>query len=418
MTAFLILATALVAGALLLVLPPLLGAGRGHARAQKAHQQAETALAVLREQLAELKSEHASGGIDEAEYKRARNELEQRVLEEGEAAEARPDLRPSRSWAVGSALTVPVLAIGVYLTLGEPNGLDRVQTAAPEGAHEITPQQIAQMVTQLANRLEREPNNPEGWVMLGRSYSMMQDYQAAMATYERIGKHMPKHPDVLADWADLLATAQGRSVSGEAERLIQQALEIDPNHFKALALAGTAAFQREDFAEASSYWERVLAQAPPAENFARSIRASINEARAKGGLPPLEDAPLAKAGAAPPATAGAAQTGLTVSGRVSLTPEAAARAAADDTVFVFVRPAQGGMPLAALRYRVADLPATFSFEKAERMSDAPVPTQVSVTARVSKQGDATPRAGDLEGVSALVAPDAVEVAVVVDRIRD
>ncbi|HRQ59357.1 MAG TPA: hypothetical protein PLN31_18235 [Azoarcus taiwanensis] len=90
----------------------------------------------------------------------------------------------------------------------------------------------------------------------------------------------------------------------------------------------------------------------------------------------------------------------------------------DDAVFVFGRPAQGGMPLAALRYRVADLPAEFSFEKAERMSDGPVPDRVSIGARVSKLSEAAPRSGDLEGRTVAVAPNATAVAVVIDRIRE
>ena len=418
MTVFLILAAALVAGALLLVLPPMLGAGRIHAHAQQAQRQAETVLVVSREQLVEIENAFAAGDIDEAEYHRARSELEQRALAEGEAVQAHTDLRPSRVWALLSALAVPVLAIGIYLTLGEPNGLDPVQSAAPEGGHEITPAQIAQMVSQLATRLEREPNNPEGWIMLARSYAMMQDFQTATATYQKIGHNMPEHPDVFAEWGDLIAGAQGRKVSGEAERLVKGALALDPNHMKALALAGAAAFQQQDFVKASAYWEQVLAQVPPSEDFARSIRASINEARTKGGMPALDHEALPQAGADKEAGVGAPLTGLTVKGRVTLAPEIASRAAADDAVFVFVRPAQGGKPLAALRYRVADLPAEFSFEKAERMSDGPVPDRVSIGARVSKLSEAAPRSGDLEGRTVAVAPNATAVAVVIDRIRE
>ncbi len=422
MTAFLILAAALVAGALLLVVPPLLGRSERQAQVHADHQrQAATALVVLREQLADLESERAAGNISDEEYARSRDELEQRALEEGQAADTLVDLRPSRRWAALAGLGVPVLAVGTYLWLGEPAGLDPVQTAAPEGGHELTPEQIAGMVAQLAQRLEREPDNAEGWLMLARSYMMLQDFQNATAFYGRMKEKMPADADVLADWADLLAGAQGRKVSGESERLIERALAVNPDHVKALALAGTAAFQRQDYAAASGHWERILRQVPPGEELARSILASINEARAKGGMPLLQ---AAAAGAAPSAPkAPAAATGeaagvLSASGRVSLSPEVASRAAADDTVFVFARPAQGGMPLAALRYRVADLPVTFNFEDAQRMSDGPLPAQLTIAARVSKQGDATPRAGDLEGRSAPVAPDATAVDIVIDRVRE
>ena len=430
MTVFLFLAAALVAGALLLVIPPLIGRTERQVQVHANHQrQAATALVVLREQLADLEIEHAAGRITAEEYARSRDELERRALAEGEAAELLVDLRPARRWGLAAALGVPLLAVGVYLALGEPAGLDPVQTAAPEGGHDVTPEQIAGMVAQLAARLEREPDNVEGWIMLGRSYAMLQDFTGAMATYRKLGERIPANPDVLADWADVLAGAQNRRVSGEAEQLVERALALDPNHVKALALAGTAAFQREDFAGASAHWERILGQVPPGEELARSVLASINEARAKGGLPLLQAQQAASgagaAGNAPaspapaPSAAGAAgSAALTVSGRVSLAPELAARVKAEDTVFVFVRSAEGGMPVAALRYRVADLPAEFNFENAQRMSQGPLPAQLMVAARVSKDGNATPRAGDLEGRSAAVAPDADAVQIVIDRVRE
>ena len=426
MTVFLFLAAALVAGALLLVIPPLIGRTERQVQVHADHQrQAATALVVLREQLADLENERAAGRITAEEYARSRDELEQRALAEGEAVELLVDLRPARRWGLAAALAVPLLAVGTYLALGEPAGLDPVKTAAPEGGHDVTPEQIAGMVTQLAARLERDPDNVEGWIMLGRSYVMLQDFTGAMATYRKLGDRIPANPDVLTDWADVLAGAQGRRVSGEAERLVVRALALDPKHIKALALAGTAAFQRQDFAAASAHWERILGQVPPGEDLARSILVSINEARGKGGLPPLQAqaaAGSAAAGAAPGSTAtapaaGAATGELTVSGRVSLAPELAARVAADDTVFVFVRSAEGGMPVAALRYRAGDLPAEFTFENAQRMSQGPLPAQLAVAARVSREGNATPRAGDLEGRSAAVAPDATAVEVLIDRVR-
>lgn len=412
MIPFLILATALVAGALLLVVPPMIGVG-GRAREDaKRQRQAETVLVVLREQLGELEAERAAGNIGEAEYQRSREELELRALEEGRAAEGGADLRPARKWAVALIAAVPVVAAAVYLMLGEPRGLDPVAVAKEE-SHQITPEQMTMLVAQLAERLERQPDDVQGWLMLGRSYSMMKDFEGAAATWRRIGAKVPDDADVLADWADLLAVAAGRSFDGDPQRLVKRALEIDPNHVKALALAGTAAFHQQDYAGASAYWERILAKLGPDEPAYQGILGSINEARAKGGMA-LLDAPQAAAGNG----GSAAPSALTVSGTVSLSPQLAAQAGADDVVFVFARPAQGGIPLAALRLRAGDLPATFSFENAQRMSQGPLPTQISVGARVSKQGNATPQAGDLEGAPVTAAPDEASVELVIDRVRN
>ncbi|HNQ76459.1 MAG TPA: c-type cytochrome biogenesis protein CcmI, partial [Pseudothauera hydrothermalis] len=95
-----------------------------------------------------------------------------------------------------------------------------------------------------------------------------------------------------------------------------------------------------------------------------------------------------------------------------------AQVAADDTVFVFVRPAEGGMPLAALRYRAGELPRDFDFAGVPLMiGDAPVPERLVVMARVSKSGDATARAGDLEGAVSGLSPDAAGVSLVIDTVR-
>lgn len=412
MIPFLILATALVAGALLLVVPPMIGAG-GRAREDaKRQRQAETVLVVLREQLGELEAERAAGNIGEAEYQRSREELELRALEEGRAAEGGADLRPARKAAIALIAAVPVVAAAVYLMLGDPRGLDPVAVAKEE-SHQITPEQMTMLVAQLAERLERQPEDVQGWLMLGRSYSMMKDFEGAAATWRRIGANVPDDADVLADWADLLAVAAGRSFDGDPERLVQRAIEIDPNHVKALALAGTAAFHRADYAGASAYWERILAKLSPDEPAYQGILGSINEARGKGGM-----ALLAAPQTPPGVGSAAAASALTVSGTVSLAPQLAAQAGPDDVVFVFARPAQGGIPLAALRLRAGDLPATFSFENAQRMSQGPLPAQISVGARLSKQGNATPQAGDLEGEPVTAEPNESSVEIVIDRVRN
>lgn len=412
MIVFLILATILVAGALLLVIPPMLGAGaRARDRAHR-QEQARTVLVVLREQLAELEAERSAGRIAEADYQRSREELEQRVLAEAGIAEAGEDARPARAWAVGLVLTIPVLAVAVYLVMGSPEGLDPAKIQPPpEAGHQITPEQMQGMVAQLAERLVSEPDNVEGWLMLGRSYGVMRDLQGAMSTWSRIGERIPDHPDVLADWADLLATAGGRKFDGDPDRLIERALKLDPNHVKALALGGTSAFQRGDYAKASQMWERILEGMQPGQGPYDSILASINEARAKGGLPQL--LPEGAKAAGLPAT-----SELAVRGKLSIAPALTGGVKPDDVVFVFARPMGGGMPIAALRFRAAELPREFDFSEAQRMSQGPLPPQISVGARVAKQGSATASAGDLESVAVVVSPDAKGIELQIDRVRN
>jgi cytochrome c-type biogenesis protein CcmH len=414
-TGFLILATILVAGALLFVLPPMFGLGhrrRVHADRQR---QADTALVVLREQLADIESEHALGKLSDEDYARSREELEARALEEGRAANDGSDVRPASIWALALVLVVPASAALIYLSIGEPDALDPVKVAGQaDPGHQITPDQMVGLVAQLAERLEQDPSDPTGWMMLVRSYAMLGDLDGAAATWRRIGEKAPEDADILADWADILVAGQDGDFRGEPDRLVAKALTLDPDNIKALALAGTADFQRGNYAAASAYWEKILAQISSEEDAYGSVLSSVNEARGRAGLP------LLVAGAPPVSTGSEAapDTGLKISGTLSVSPDLSAGVNADETVFVFVRPIEGGVPLAALRFRVADLPVEFSFDGVRLMSEAPLPKNVVVAARLSRQGDATARPGDLEGASESVGLDAAGVNVVIDTVRE
>lgn len=405
MIEFALLSALLVAGALLLVVPPLLGRGaRRRAHAAK-HAQAEVAIGVLREQLAELKAEHAAGKLDDAAFERSRGEIEQRVLEEGQVVEDGADQRPSKAWAIALVLVVPLSAMLVYGFIGDPEALDPATHVAQPAPQDVTPEQFAGLVAQLAQRLENDPSDETGWIMLARSYMMLGQLDVAAQTWSRLRERAPDSPDVLTEWADLLVAARQGDFEGEPRRLIERALELAPTHFKALALAGAAAFERRDFTTAAAYWERILDEVPEGDPAYASVIASINEARSRAGME-LLDAP-------------AAARALTLSGNVRLSERLIdSRMPASAVVFIFARPAEGGMPFAAIRFPASALPTTFDFSKAQRMSDAPLPDEVVIAARISMNGDAAPQPGDLESLSLRVAPDAGEVELLIDRVRE
>jgi cytochrome c-type biogenesis protein CcmH len=405
--AFILIAAALLVGALLVVLPPLMRGGKTHGPVD----QAGTALAVLREQLADLETEYAGGRLSERSYRQSRDELERRVLAEGESDPA--DLpaaggRAAGGWAALVLVVVPVSALVLYFAVGNPAGLDPARVA--EQQPKFTQEQVEGMVATLAARMEKEPDNVEGWTMLARSYMVMGRYAEAEKAYGHLAQRMPQSAQALADWADALAAAGGGTLTGEPEKLIARALQIDPHNMKALALAGSVAYERQDYAGASRHWEAILAGLQPDQaQLAESIRGSIAEARAKGGLPPLADA------APSPAVAAA---GFKVSGEVRIDAALAAQAKPEDTVFVFLRGETGGPPFAALRFSVAQLPAKFDFTAAPAMLQGrPAPASVVVGARVSRSGNAMPSSGDLEGFSGPVAADAPGVRVSIDKMR-
>ncbi len=410
MTVFLIAAALLLAAALLFVLPPLL---RKTAVVNPHALRDEVNLTVLRDQLRELDADLANGIINVPAYEKAKQELERRVVEDVQPGAPATDAVADKRWAaIAVGISVPMLALALYGLLGSPAGLDPKQAAAvpPQNqAHAVTEAQIQEMVAALAQRLQKEPGNAEGWNMLARSYNALGRFGEAAQAYGQLVKLVPANATLLADYADTLAMASNRSLQGAPEQLIVQALAADPKNIKALALSGSAAFERRDYQGAVTQWQKILLLVPPESDIARSTASSISEAQSQAGARP--PAQTAGAGAAlrppaPPPAAAVAVAGAEVAGSVELDPALRAKVADTDTVFIFARAAQGSpIPLAVLRKQVKDLPTRFVLD--DSMSMAPdvklssVP-MVVVGARISKSGNASPSAGDFEGLTAPV----------------
>jgi cytochrome c-type biogenesis protein CcmH len=231
-------------------------------------------------------------------------------------------------------------------------------------------------------------------------------YPQAVAAYAKAAERAPRDSQPLADFADALAMAHGQRLAGEPERLIARALEIDPQNLKALALAGSAAFERQDYARAAETWNRMLPLVPAGSEDARAIAENVEEAKKLAGI-----------GGSSPKTA-SRHPG--VRGTVRLAPALARQVKPDDTVFVFARAADGPpMPLAVMRARAADLPLQFALNDSMAMAQGMTVSahpRIVVTARVSKSGSAKPAPGDLQGASAPVANDASGVAVTIDEV--
>ncbi len=399
MTAFAVLGALLIAGALLFVVPPLLRRGLRRGATRDA-----VNVAVYRDQLRELEADLRAGTLAPDQHEKARREIEARLLADvsgGDAPARSP--RHARAAALALGLAVPICALAVYVAVGNPRSL---APHADEGAapHGLSAQQFEALVSRLAARLKDNPEDAEGWMMLGRSYAILGRFPDAARAYSNAAARKPRDAQLLADYADALAMAQGR-LQGEPEKIIARALAIDPQNVKALLLAGTAAFNRNNYAGAARHWERVLDAVPGESEMAQRLRANITEARTLGAGPQA---------AIPGKKSGRGQ----VRGVVKLAPELVAKVAPGDTVFIFARAAEGPrMPLAILRKQGRDLPAEFALDDsmamspAAKLSDHP---RVVIGARVSKSANATPQAGDLQGLSAPVRVGSDRVSVVID----
>ncbi len=437
---FAICAVLLVLGVLALLLPPLLP-GRRVAASSPALPTATSStsttssLAILREQAAQLEAEKNQGLLAADQYEAARQELAARTLEEvdGIPQTLSPASATPRPWASVAAvsLLVPVMAVVLYARLGTPGALNAAPAAASADGG-VTQAQVEAMVAAMAARLDSLPpgqSDPEGWAMLARSMAALQRYPEADRAYARAIEAAPRNAQLLADRADLLAMLQGGKSAGEPTRLVEKALQIDPGNLKALALAGSAAFEREDFAAAISLWQRARALAPAGSEFAsdvdRSLEAARNSAAQMAAGPARSITPAAgPLGASNERAAVAAAPsgpGASVSGVVRLAPALASRLGKGDTLFVFARAAQGPrMPLAILRLQASALPASFTLDDQLAMSPemrlSRFP-EVVVSARISRSGEALPQPGDLVGQTGPVKLGAKALELTIDQVQ-
>lgn len=341
-------------------------------------------------------------------------------------------VRAGRKVWLGTLAATLVVALCGYLLTGRPDAIDGTPSmaAAPpaeEAGDQPSPEQMAELVQRLADRLKERPEDAEGWTMLSRSYLVLGRLDEAAQASERVLKLKPNDPQALADHADVLAMKAGRVLDGEPMKLIERALQLDPDNLKALALAGAAAFDRGDGAEAARLWDRVALLGPPGSPVVEQAREGAAQARQmaaeKSGSAgtPAARSPAGPAGTVPGPSAAqqGAAAGPTVRGTVTLSAALKAQARPEDAVFIFARNAEGGpgggrMPLAILRLQVKDLPAPFTLDDSLAMGPGmglSSAQKVIVGARISRSGQAMPQPGDLEGLSAPVAVGSQGVAV-------
>jgi cytochrome c-type biogenesis protein CcmH len=397
MTAFVLAAIALTAATLF----PLLRSLKRPARPRASSADALNA-AVYRDQLAELDAAAAQGALSCADHAAAREAIRRRLAEDLQpAAPAVSASGSGRAAWLGLALALPLAAGALYAALGDPRALaPRPASAAADAGHGLQSPQIAAMVERLAARLANQPEDLDGWIMLGRSYSALGRFAEAARAYGEGAKRAPRDAQLLADYADVLAMAQGRRFDGEPDRIVAAALEADPANIKALALAGSSAFARKDYAPAVAFWARIRELAPPESNMARSVEASIAQARALMGEP---------------------AAAAFVAGTVRLAPALAARVKPGDTLFIYARATDSRVPVAILRKRAGELPVAFRLDDSSAMSPAARISslrEVVVTARISATGSATPQPGDLEAASGPVRVGASAIALeIADAVR-
>ena len=343
--------------------------------------------------LAELQADVAAGVLSAAEADTLRQELDMRLLTDANSTDA-PHRAAPRHWPGLVLLALVTVAFGVtwYWQAGSWRVAQQI-AAGPSAVPTPSDAEIEGMVARLAERLASNPDDAEGWGMLGRSYFVMGRHaEAAKAYGEANQRSASQNADWLVGEGEALAMARERDLAGRPAQLFDAALAIEPGYGKALWYGALADAQAQNFERAAERLSALLAQDLP-EELRTMVTTRLDELRTL-------------AGGAPPAPAAARAANRPVEGpklvvQVSLAPALRAQLPQSATLFVFAKAAGGPpMPLAVQKLPGARLPLTVTLDDSMGMTPAMKLSQFEryvITARLSASGNAQASAGDLEG---------------------
>jgi cytochrome c-type biogenesis protein CcmH len=402
LTLFLSLALTLVAGVLLVLCRALWRASRQPS--QSSVDPARANAEVYREQLAELEREYAQGTLSAQSYQQTRDELTRRLLEDvqtprvpGVAAAVMAPSRWVRTTLASFVVVIPVATLLAYGVLGQPAGLDPAALAQSEPHEAVDPKKMAEMVEKLERRLLEDPNQLQGWVMLGRVRRAMGQFEAAGQAYAK-ALALSSDDDVAIERAEVLAQAKQGSFEGEPWKIIEAVLRANPDQLSALLLAGSAAYSEGRYEHALKHWQRARTQMAADAPDLPPLEEALAQVRGKLGLAASAAPASPQVSQAPATTASPSASASRITGVVQLATSVKAKVAPTDTVFIYATPADGTrMPLAIVRTTVAALPYAFTLDDSSAMTQANLSSvaQVTLRARISKTGEARAQPGDL-----------------------
>ncbi len=395
MLSFWIICTLLIIVALIIILPSLLAKGtQADLDRQKINR------AVFEKKLKELEHDREYDLIDKEQYEVAKSELQRTLID---------DLTDQKEFALKKSnkilpiiilLAVPVVTVLTYLKIN--NGL---VSLSPDFQAQMQAQQQGQMssvedaVASLEQKLKQNPNNLDGWLMLGRSYLLSNKFDAAVAAFAKANDiSKGANPNVLVAYGEAQGFAAGQKFDENTLALFTKALQIDPNNERGLWYAGLATYQLQDYKSSAGYWEKLMQQVPSDQEQVKSaLQVYLNDAKQKAGVE-IVDAPQASDQATLKQSA-AGQASIIVN--VSLEEKLEEKIVNSDTLFIYARAHNGPkMPLALVKMTAGDLPTSVTLDDSVSMMPSMTLSsmeQVEVIARISKSGQAIMQSGDIYG---------------------
>ena len=373
---------------------------------------------IAKEQLAELETSFSNNEMERDEYLARKDELEQSLYSDVSDIEDNKNVEYAKPTVVSAAVIavlIPLIGAGMYAQYGNPKAADpetaRIANKVPMTADGKP--DVDAMVLGLRKKLEAEPNNPEGWYMMGRSYMALKRYDGAVEAYEKLLELQPNDAKSMLFLADATAMANQGNVAGRPAELIEKSLEIEPNNVTGLWLGGMSAQQQGKHEQAVQRWTKLIPLLGDDADQIAEVRKLISVSKDKlspeavskavdAGKATSQAAPKVAekpAAPAPKADSAAVADPQSIVVTISLSEEMKSKAAPSDTVFVYAKALAGPpMPLAAQRLQVKDLPITITLDDSTAMMPAMKLSafpQVTIGARVSKSGNAISANGDL-----------------------
>ncbi len=317
-------------------------------------------------------------------------------------------------------LMIPLGGILLYQNIGTPEAINlppvnsaQRSTQAQTTAHSEQQGQMDALVASLQQRMAENPEDPEGWLILGRSLKTMQRYAEAETALRNANRLVPGNPSIMVELAEAILFTSGQpEVDAEARQLIESALAIDPDQQKGLWIMGMASAQEGDDTQAIVYWTRLLELLEPASGPFESVTQQITMAQTRLGMPVADTAEVstvapvaAEQTTAAPVMATAAVTeaaaeGFGIPATITIDDGLAGSFPANATLFIFIHPAgAAGMPLAVKRLAPKGFPMSLNFTDADLLQPGgslQAFDLLDVSARISMAGVANVASGDIQ----------------------